>query len=80
MIHFDSQSWRKYQDRMYSVISALLEEGIKLGEFPKTKPKILFKALGGLFMGVVLMGKDKPISKKNIEKLLNDLIPNASNN
>ena len=80
VIHFDSQSWRKYQDRMYSVISALLEEGIKLGEFPKTKPKILFKALGGLFMGVVLMGKDKPISKKNIEKLLNDLIPNASNN
>ena len=41
---------------------------------------MLFKALGGLFMGLVLMGKDKPVSKKNIEKLLNDLIPNSSKN
>lgn len=78
MIQFDSQSWRKYQDRIYSVISTLLEEGIKLGEFPQTKPKILFKALGGLFMGLVLMGKDKPVSKKDIEKLLNDLIPHTN--
>ena len=29
-------------------------------------------------MGLVLMGKDKPVSKKDIEKLLNDLIPNTS--
>ena len=78
MIQFDSQSWRKYQDRIYSVISTLLEEGIKLGEFPQTKPKILFKALGGLFMGLVLMGKDKPVSKKDIEKSLNDLIPHTN--
>ena len=80
MISFDSQGWRKYQERIYSVIQALLEEGIKLGEFPESKPKMLFKALGGLFMGLVLMGKDKPVSKKNIEKLLNDLIPNSSKN
>ena len=26
-------------------------------------------------MGLVLMGKDKPVSKKDIEQLLNDLIP-----
>ena len=64
---------------MYSVISALLEDGIKKGEFPKTKPQVLFKALGGLFMGLVLMCKDKPVSKKDIEQLLNDLIPNAIN-
>ena len=80
MISFDSQGWRQYQERIYSVIQALLEEGIKLGEFPESKPKMLFKALGGLFMGLVLMGKDKPVSKKNIEKLLNDLIPNSSKN
>tara|TARA_Y100001970_G_scaffold203441_1_gene247617 strand:- start:2738 stop:3328 length:591 start_codon:yes stop_codon:yes gene_type:complete len=74
-VNFDSESWRSYQERIYSVISALLQEGIKLGEFPKSKPKVLFKALGGLFMGLVLMGKDKPVSKKDIEQLLNDLIP-----
>lgn len=77
-INFDSQNWRSYQERIYSVISALLEEGIKLGEFPKSKPEVLFKALGGLFMGLVLMGKDKPVSKKDIEQLLNDLIPKES--
>jgi len=74
-INFDSQDWRPYQERIYSVISTLLKEGIKLGEFPKSKPEVLFKALGGLFMGLVLMGKDKPVSKKDIEQLLNDLIP-----
>ena len=74
-VNFDSESWRSYQERIYSVISTLLQEGIKLGEFPKSKPQVLFKALGGLFMGLVLMGKDKPVSKKDIEQLLNDLIP-----
>lgn len=77
-INFNSQDWRSYQERIYSVISTLLEEGIKLGEFPKSKPKVLFKALGGLFMGLVLMGKDKPVSKKDIEQLLNNLIPKES--
>ncbi|MBA93768.1 MAG: hypothetical protein CMG47_01715 [Candidatus Marinimicrobia bacterium] len=77
-INFDSQDWRPYQERIYSVISTLLKEGIKLGEFPKSKPEVLFKALGGLFMGLVLMGKDKPVSKKDIEQLLNDLIPKDS--
>jgi len=74
-VNFDSESWRSYQERIYSVISTLLQEGIKLGEFPKSKPQVLFKALGGLFMGLVLMGKDKPVSKRDIEQLLNDLIP-----
>ncbi|MBH91106.1 MAG: hypothetical protein CMG67_03220 [Candidatus Marinimicrobia bacterium] len=78
-INFDSQDWRSYQERIYSIISTLIEEGIKIGEFPQSKPEVLFKALGGLFMGLVLMGKDKPVSKKDIENLLNDLIPNNSN-
>ena len=78
-INFDSQDWRSYQERIYSIISTLIEEGIKIGEFPQSKPKVLFKALGGLFMGLVLMGKDKPVSKKDIENLLNDLIPSHTN-
>jgi len=78
-INFDSQDWRSYQERIYSIISTLIEEGIKIGEFPQSKPEVLFKALGGLFMGLVLMGKDKPVSKKDIENLLNDLIPSHTN-
>ena len=72
---FDSKPWAKYQERIYSVIQTILEEGIALGEFPNTNPKVLFKALGGLFMGLVLMG-EKKVSKKDIEKMLNELIPN----
>ena len=78
-INFDSQDWRSYQERIYSIISTLIEEGIKIGEFPQSKPEVLFKALGGLFMGLVLMGKDKPVSKTDIENLLNDLIPSHTN-
>ena len=75
-VSFETTDWKKYQDRIYSVIMTLLEDGIKLGEFPETKPKVLFKALGGLFMGLVLMGNDKKVSKKDVELMLNELIPN----
>ena len=75
-VSFETTDWKKYQDRIYSVIMTLLEDGIKSGEFPETKPKVLFKALGGLFMGLVLMGNDKTVSKKDVEKMLNELIPN----
>ena len=35
----------------------------------------MFKALGGLFMGLVLMrDRDEPVSQKDIEELLNQLI------
>ena len=71
---FESKPWAKYQERIYSVIHTIIEEGIALGEFPNTNPKVLFKALGGLFMGLVLMG-EKKVSKKDIEKMLNELIP-----
>ena len=42
----------------------------------------MFKALGGLFMGLVFMGdKKEPVSEKDVEKLLNQLItdPNYTN-
>ena len=74
-INFESTEWKKYQDRIYSVIKTLIEEGIEAGEFPNTKPEVLFKAMGGLFMGLVLMGTDKKVSKKDVEQMLNELIP-----
>ena len=47
--------------------------------FPNINPKILFKAMGGLFMGLVLMGDKKdPISEQDIENLLNQLIANPA--
>ena len=76
-IHFEEQPWKKYQGRMYGTIQGLLEDGVKAREFPNINPQLLFKAMGGLFMGLVLMGDRKePVSEKDVEDLLNQLITN----
>ena len=75
IIVFEDEPWKKYQDRMYATLHSLLESGIKTGEFPDINPKHLFKAMGGMFMGLVLMGDKKdPVSQRDIEKLLSQLI------
>ena len=76
-ITFEVEPWKKYQNRIYSILQSLLEEAVKAGEFPNINPKLLFKAMGGLFMGIVLMGdRNKPICEKDIEDLLTQLIMN----
>lgn len=75
VILFEMQPWKKYQERMYGTIQGLLDDGIKAGEFPQINPQTLFKAVGGLFMGLVLMGDRKePVSENDVEQLLNQLI------
>ena len=32
---FDDQKWKKYQSQLYSILKGLLEDGVKLKEFPK---------------------------------------------
>ena len=81
-ITLDDQPWKDYQHRLYAVIQGLLEDGVKRGEFPKVDPHLMFKALGGLFMGLVFMGDRKePVTDKDVESLLNKLItdPNLNN-
>ena len=81
-ITLDDQPWKDYQHRLYAVIQGLLEDGVKKGEFPKVDPHLMFKALGGLFMGLVFMGDRKePVTDKDVESLLNKLItdPNLNN-
>ena len=76
-IIFEVTPWKKYQNRIYATLQTLLEDGVKIGEFPNIDPKLLFKAMGGLFMGLVLMGdRDEPVSEKDIEELLSQLIMN----
>ncbi len=82
-IKLEEQPWKEFQHRLYGVIQGLLEDGVRAGEFPKINPELMFKALGGLFMGLVFMGdKKEPVSEKDVEKLLNQLItdPNYSSN
>ena len=81
-IKLDDQPWKDYQHRLYAIIQGLLEDGVKKGEFPKVDPQLMFKALGGLFMGLVFMGdKKEPVTDKDVESLLNELItsPNLNN-
>ncbi len=74
-IKLDNQPWKEYQNRLYAIIQGLLDDGIKQNEFPQINPKLMFKALGGLFMGLVFMGDKKdPVTDKDIESLLNELI------
>tara|TARA_B100000902_G_C27235303_1_gene877064 strand:+ start:74 stop:670 length:597 start_codon:yes stop_codon:yes gene_type:complete len=81
-ITLDDQPWKDYQHRLYAIIQGLLEDGVIKGEFPKVDPQLMFKALGGLFMGLVFMGdKKEPVTDKDVESLLNELItsPNLNN-
>ena len=75
IITIKEQPWKLYQNRLYAIIQGLLEDGVKAGEFPQLDTQLLFKAMGGLFMGLFLSGDKKdPVSEKNIEELLNQLI------
>ena len=81
-IKLEDQPWKDYQHKLYAIIQGLLEDGVKQGEFPKVDPQLMFKALGGLFMGLVFMGDRKePVTDKDVESLLNELItsPNLKN-
>ncbi len=75
--HIDAkdQEWRSYQHQLYAILKGLLDEGVAKSEFPKLDPNLMFKAIGGLFVGLIFMGeKNKDITAGDIEKLLNNLI------
>ncbi len=73
---FDDQKWKKHQSQLYSVLMGLLEDGITLKEFPKLDSNLMFKAIGGLFTGLIFFGDEekKSISENEVEALLNNLI------
>ena len=69
------QVWKSYQKKLYFMLKKLLEDGIAQGQFPKLDSDLMFKAIGGLFVGLIFMGKkNKDITGGDIEKLLNQLI------
>ena len=61
--------------RLYATLKGLLEDGIKQKEFPQLDSSLMFKAIGGLFTGMIFLGdKNDPVSEKDVEALLNKLI------
>jgi len=74
-INFESEPWKEYQGKLYSTLQTLLDEGMKIGQFPQIDSHLLFKAIGGSFHGILLMGNDqKTLSRKDIEDLFSRLL------
>lgn len=64
------QTWRVYQNRLYGALQGLVEEGMAKGEFPNLDPELFFRALGGLFHGLLFLGDNNDkVSEKEIEGL-----------
>ncbi len=75
----DRSEWKAYQNRLYKVLMELIEQGIKQEEFPKMEPRLIMKAMGGLFHGLVFLGKDRDtITENEIEEMLGNLLGKTS--
>tara|TARA_B100002052_G_scaffold48524_1_gene41599 strand:+ start:3883 stop:4482 length:600 start_codon:yes stop_codon:yes gene_type:complete len=70
--------WKNYQNKMYSVLQSLLEDGIEKKEFPKMRTDLLMRAIGGLFHGLFFLGNEKPMSRKTMEEFITAFIENYS--
>lgn len=74
-IHFETEPWKEYQGKLYGTLQKLLDEGMTIGEFPKIDSHLLFKAIGGSFHGILLMGDEqKSLTRKDIEDLFSRLL------
>ena len=76
LTEFDDQNCKKHQGKLYSILQGLLEDGIERKEFPKLNSNLMFKAIVGLFTGLIFFGDKKKtdISEEEVEALLNNLI------
>ena len=71
----NDQNWRSYQDRLYGSLRGLLEEGMAKSEFPQTDAELLFRAIGGLFHGILFLGsEEKEVSREDIQKLFDQFL------
>ncbi len=73
----EKAEWKQYQNRLYKVLLELIEEGIEKGQFPQMEPRLVFKALGGVFHGLVFWGRDnQEVSEDQIEEMLDSMLKN----
>ena len=71
------QTWKTYQERLYSILQSIIEEGIKKKEFVNMDPSLLMKAIGGLFHQL-LISNDEELKENEFEIMLkNFLKPNV---
>lgn len=71
----EKAEWKSYQNRLYKVLTELISEGIEKGQFPRMEPRLILKAMGGLFHGLVFVGTDRnEITEDEIEQMLSNLL------
>ncbi len=63
--------WKQYQLNLYNTLLHLIEEGVEADKFPQIDSKLILKAMGGLFHGMVFMGKKREeLKEEDIERLI----------
>ncbi len=66
----DEPEWKQYQVRLTNTMHKLIEVGIEAGEFPNIDSQLTLKALGHIFHGMVLIGKDREnITEDEVDEL-----------
>ncbi|MBD26094.1 MAG: hypothetical protein CMG46_14015 [Candidatus Marinimicrobia bacterium] len=69
----DNESWKKYQNRLYSVLQSIIEEGVQKKEFLDINPGLLMKAIGGLFHQL-LINNDDELKDEDLELMLKNFL------
>ena len=69
----NNQTWKKYQNRLYSVLQSIIEEGIQKKEFLDVNPSLLMKAIGGLFHQL-LINNDENLKDEDFELMLKNFL------
>jgi AcrR family transcriptional regulator len=68
--------WKNHQNHLYGMLTTLLEEGIKKGEFVSMPSEIAMRAIGGIFHGILFLGKSPTeINENEFEALIQNFIP-----
>ena len=62
--------WKSFQVKLTNTMHKIIEVGIEAGEFPQIDSQLTLKALGYIFHGMILMGKDREnITEEEVEDL-----------
>ena len=65
--------WKTYQERLYSILKSIIDQGCKEGDFIDLNPQILMKAIGGLFHELLIGSKDD-LTEKEFEMMISNLL------
>ena len=67
------QTWKTYQERLYSILQSIIEDGIKKKEFVDLNPGLLMKAIGGLFHQL-LISNNEEMKENDFEIMLKNFL------